>query len=132
VLTAAGQTRAGLARRLARAGYTGRAVEEACRRLTDLGYLDDRRFAASRARRRLDQGRGVRLVAAELRQKGVEADVIDEVLGMVDPDDQLVRARALAEKLLGARGRERTMAALVRRGYSPRIARRAVEEIAVD
>jgi regulatory protein len=113
---------------LTRAGFAAGAVEDARRRLVDLGYLDDQGFAASRAARRLRQGRGARVVAAELRQKGVASELINDVLAKIDQEDQLDRARAIAEKLLPARGKERTLAALLRRGYSRWLARTALEQ----
>jgi regulatory protein len=134
ILNAAGQTRAGLARRLARAGYEEAEVMEACNQLEAHGYLDDRGFAASRLRRRQAQGRGARLIAAELRQKGVPPEVIDEALAGRDEEIEVARAMELAAKLVARRAgeppgqrRDHVLAALVRRGYPPGVARRALQ-----
>ena len=134
ILNAAGQTRAGLVRRLSRAGYEEAEVRQACDQLEAHGYLDDRNFAASRLRRRQQQGRGARLIAAELRQKGVSPEVIDEVLSERDEEAEIARAMELAAKLVArradeppARRRDHVMAALVRRGYPAGLARRALE-----
>ncbi|HEV3233922.1 MAG TPA: RecX family transcriptional regulator [Candidatus Dormibacteraeota bacterium] len=134
ILNAAGQTRLGLARRLSRAGYGETEVEEACAQLEAHGYLDDRGFAASRLRRRQQQGRGARLIAAELRQKGVSPDVIDDVLADRDEEAEVERAMELAVRMVARRAseppakrRDHVMAALVRRGYPASVARRALE-----
>lgn len=134
ILTAAGQTRAGMARRLERAGYDADEIEDACAQLQALGYLDDRSFAASRVRRRQQQGRGARLIAAELRQKGVSPDVIDDALAGRDEQVEVRRAGELAIRLAARRAaeppaqrRDHVLAALVRRGYPIGIARQAFE-----
>lgn len=134
VLNAAGQTKAGLERRLARAGFEPEAITGAVTRLQSAGYVDDTAFARSRLRRRQEQGRGARLIAAELRQKGIAPEVIDEVLGDRDEDVEVARARELAVKLVArkagespAKRRDHVMAALVRRGYPAGVARQALE-----
>ena len=74
-------------RRLASMGYRTQLVEDAVRRMTELGYLDDEAFArawvASRDRARPRGGHALR---RELQLKGVERDVIDEVLSERDDD----------------------------------------------
>ncbi len=135
ILNAAGQTRVGLSRRLLRAGYEEADIEQACVQLEAHGYLDDRGFAASRLRRRVQQGRGARLIAAELRQKGVSPEVIDGVLADRDEEAEVERAMDLAARLVArkadeppAQRRDHVMAALVRRGYPAGLARRALEQ----
>jgi regulatory protein len=135
ILNAAAQSRSGLSRRLLRAGYDEAEVEAACDELESHGYVDDRGFAASRLRRRVQQGRGARLIAAELRHKGVRPEVIDEVLGERDEEVEVERAMELAARLVArkadeapAQRRNHVLAALVRRGYPPGLARRALEQ----
>ncbi len=131
ILAAAAQTEVGLTRRLARAGYDEKTVEGVCRRLRRLRYLDDGAFAASRVRMRQEQGRGRKLIAAELRQKGVSSAAIDEALGSADPDQELAQAARVAGRLAAryredpARARRGVMSALIRRGYSFATAREA-------
>jgi regulatory protein len=134
VLNAAAQTRSGLARKLHRAGYGPVAVETACDRVEALGYVDDRAFAEAALRRRQQQGRGLKVIGAELRHKGIDPELIDEVLGEVNLEDEVQRAAELAVKLLQrhqgepvVRRRERVLGTLVRRGYTPWVARKALE-----
>ena len=133
ILKAAAQTRAGLGRRLSRAGYDDDTVAGVCARLVEVGYLDDRAYAESALSRRRRQGRGARLVASELRHKGIDPGVIQDLLGSVDETEELERATALAAQMLARRAaeeprlrRERIMGTLARRGYSQGVARRAV------
>jgi regulatory protein len=134
ILNAAGQTRSGLERRLARADLDPDTIADVVGRLQSAGYVDDTAFARSRLRRRQEQGRGARLIAAELRQKGISPEVIDEVLADRDEDVEVARAGELAVKLVArkagespAKRRDHVMAALVRRGYPAGVARRALE-----
>jgi regulatory protein len=68
-------------RRLGRAGYRSELVEDAIRRLTELGILDDEAFGRawveSRDRAR---PRGEMALRRELGLKGVERGVVDELL----------------------------------------------------
>jgi regulatory protein len=69
-----------------------------------LGYIDDRKFACQWAssRARL-QGYGRHRIEQELRQKGVEREVIREALDeVVPPEDERENARRVAEKKLQA------------------------------
>lgn len=134
ILNAAGQTRSGLARKLSRAGYTAAAVDAACDRVEAMGYVDDRAYAEASLRRRQQQGRGLKVIAAELRHKGVDPDLIDDVLKDVKSEDEVQRAAELAVKLLqrhegepAVRAREKVMGTLMRRGYAPWVAKKAVE-----
>jgi regulatory protein len=69
-------------RRLSTMGYRAALVDETLSRLTELGYLDDEAFArswvASRDRAR---PRGAHALRRELQLKGVDRELIDEVLG---------------------------------------------------
>jgi regulatory protein len=134
VLNAAGQTRSGLARKLSRAGYAPASVEAACDRVEAMGYIDDRAYAEAALQRRQQQGRGLKVIAAELRHKGIAPELIDEVLQQVKPEDEVQKAVELAVKLLqrhrgepAVRRREKVMGTLMRRGYAPWVARKALE-----
>lgn len=74
-------------------------MDEALARCAEQGYLDDastaRTFAAERQDRRgLGRGR----IAAELRRRGASSAAVSAVLAEVDPEADLVRARAAAAK----------------------------------
>jgi regulatory protein len=125
-------------RRLTSAGYRGDLVDGAIARLTELGMLDDEAFArawvASRDRAR---PRGERAIREELRQKGVDREIVDLVLeersetaeGELTPDleaaERLVRKneRSLARVADPRQRRQRAYALLARNGFDPDVCR---------
>lgn len=69
--------------------------------LTDLGYLDDRRFACRFLHEKAQGGWGTARIRLELLRKGVDRSLVEEVLAEaeMDPDERSERERALAEEL---------------------------------
>jgi len=137
-------------RRLTGAGYQPALVEGAIARMTELGMLDDAVFAQawveSRDRAR---PRGERAIREELRTKGLDRTVVDDVLEArraaaaehstdADGDQPSVSAeRAAAERLLARNARalsrvadprqrrQRAYALLARSGFDPETCREA-------
>jgi regulatory protein len=138
------RTRWELERRLRRAGVEEPTVERTLERLATLGFVDDRAFARWWAEQRDRHApRGRRMVEAELRQHGVPREIIEELRGseIAEPalDHHGLPAteddRALAALDRHLRGRpipddrravERIGMYLVRRGFDPETARRAI------
>jgi regulatory protein len=98
-LTVAPRTRAELADALARGGVPDDVTEITLDRLEELGLVDDEEFARQWARTR-QAGRGLarRALAYELRQRGVEDEVVRNALDDPDLDDELEAARALVRR----------------------------------
>jgi regulatory protein len=90
-------------------------VEAALKRLSELGYLEDRRLAFDRAEDALANGRGPQLIAERLTKAGIDPPIVAEALAALSsrveqacldllrarlgqaPDGRaLVRARRLA------------------------------------
>ena len=69
-----------LADKLCMAGFADDIAAEAVDRLSTEGLQDDRRFVEGFARSRINQGKGPLRVQSELRQKGIDPAVLDEVL----------------------------------------------------
>ena len=133
ILNAAAQTRSGLQHKLARAGFAPGAVDVACSRVEAMGYVNDRAYAEAALHRRQQQGRGVKVIASELRQKGIDRALVDELLGQVSEEDEIEGATELARKQLERnadqpRQREKMIGRLMRRGYAPSVARKALEK----
>lgn len=89
------------------------------------GYIDDAKFARTlTAARRRDKNASRRATSAELRRKGVDASIIEEVLADIEPEAELDSAVELAlKKLRSASGKpetlaQRTYAMLARRGFT--------------
>jgi len=66
--------------RMERKGFEKDVIEEVLRYLESQKYLDDRRFAEVWAYDRLRKNYGRRRVIWELREKGVNQEIIDEVV----------------------------------------------------
>jgi regulatory protein len=135
VLNAASQTRLGLERKLVRAGYAAATADAACSRVEAMGYVNDRTYAEALLSKRRQQGRGVKVISSELRHKGIDPALIDDLLGQLSAEDEVEGATALAVKLLSrhegeplVRRREHVIGGLIRRGYAPWVARRAMEK----
>lgn len=83
--------------------FKRKKVSEALRdklvgRLKDLDLLDDRRFAAWWVeQRQYFKPRGGRLLSFELKSKGVDKSIIDDVLAGIEIDEAVV-AKKLVEK----------------------------------
>ena len=123
-LTASARTRAQLAQSLADKEIPDDVAESVLDRFTDLGLIDDADYAAAFAdSRRTRSGWSRRAIAAKLRERGVDRELIDGVLATVGPDDEFASALALGRRKW-AQGsvpddtrRRRLVAMLARRGY---------------
>ena len=117
ILRGAGQSAASLQRKLERRGYTADAAGDAVRRCAASGYVNDAAMAASVAARHRRAGHGRARVAADLRAKGVAAELISEALdGQNDTEE--AAALAVAQQLwerTGRRGASRSAGAHARR-----------------
>ena len=110
-------------RYLRQKGYAAAAIEAAMARLVAKRYVDDEAFARSwlNHRERL-RPRGVRGLAHELRQKGIEREMIDDVL--TDLDEAASAWAAIEGKMHRWRGldqsafRKKVMGFLSRRGFA--------------
>jgi regulatory protein len=130
-----------LRRRLQRAGADDELIDATLERLAGMGLADDLAFARWWAEQRdRHSPRGRRMVEAELRQRGVPREVIEELRGTeiaepAFPDEQLPqneaeRARVALERHLRGRpvpddrrAQQRIGMFLVRRGFDPETVR---------
>lgn len=102
--------------RLGRRGYDPEQVEAVVSRLQEQGLLEDRAFARLWVEnRRLSSPRGRQRLAAELRQKGLAAEVIADVLAEAADEDEAAQALELA------RGRARALSGLERPAFLRRL-----------
>jgi SOS response regulatory protein OraA/RecX len=86
------RSRADVAARLERAGVDAAARDEALEMLERVGYVDDRRFARSRAEALAGRGRSDAAIRYELEGGGAAPEAIDEALARLPPE----RERAIA------------------------------------
>jgi regulatory protein len=131
LLTARARTRAELAGQLAKRGYPDDVSTQVLDRLAGVGLIDDADFAEQWVRSRREKaGKGKRALAAELRTKGVDNEVITAALADIDAGaereraEQLVRDKLRRERLTedDAKLARRLVGMLARRGYSQTMA----------
>jgi regulatory protein len=131
LLTARARTRAELEGQLAKRGYSDEVSQRVLDRLAQVGLVNDEDFAEQWVRsRRVNAGKAKRALAAELRNKGVDNDVITAALADIDAGaereraEQLVRDKLRREKLGDddTKVARRLVGMLARRGYSQSMA----------
>ena len=132
LLTARARTRAELSGQLAKRGYPDDVSTRVLDRLAHVGLVDDVDFAEQWVQsRRVNAGKGKRALAAELRTKGVDNDVITAALADIDAGaerqraEQLVRDKLRREKLADdddPKVMRRLVGMLARRGYGQSMA----------
>jgi regulatory protein len=132
LLTARARTRAELEGQLAKRGYPDDVSAHVLDRLMQVGLVDDADFAEQWVRsRRMNAGKGKRALAAELRTKGVDNDVITAALADIgegaerERAEQLVRDKLRREKLGDdddTKVARRLVGMLARRGYGQSMA----------
>ncbi len=131
-----------LRRKVQERGWTGDdpanfdAIVDRC---ADLGYVDDRVFAETRAASLGRRGYGGRRIGAALQGAGIERELVAAV--MPDEDAALIAAQIYARrKRIGAFGdivtdpkvRQRQFAAMLRAGHSFDLAKRFTNAVSID
>jgi len=121
---------------LRRKGFGGQAIEKAVEKLKGYGFIDDRAFASNWVNSRLrNSPKGRAAMAWELKQKGVDAEIIDEVIGSISGEQEEAVANRLAQKYY-ERYREvedkrkrayKVAQALARRGFDWELIQRVIE-----
>ncbi len=127
LLTIRDRSEAELAERLRRKGFAEAAVAEALQRCRELGYLDNRRYAAERARFLLRSGRAVGpRILADLKSRGIAEPDARAALEEASREysEQRILADALARRFAGFsyhqaddRERRRVVNYFQRRGF---------------
>jgi regulatory protein len=135
-LTGQPRSRAELATKLARKQVPADVAQRLLDRFEEVGLIDDEAFARDWVQSR-QAGRGLarRALKVELRRKGVDPQVVDDVVEEVDPDDEVEAARRLVRRKLPSLQRydevtvvRRLTGMLGRKGYSSGVAFRVVRE----
>ncbi|HYH11000.1 MAG TPA: regulatory protein RecX [Thermomicrobiales bacterium] len=139
LLTHRGRSERELRQRLRQKGYTAAAIDETIRRVVDWGYLNDEQFAAAWVEQRSSgKPRSRRALAHELREKGVDRQIVETTIEEADIDEVADARRLAADKWRKERGedpakrRQRTAAFLARRGYGWDVAKQVIDELASD
>lgn len=126
--------------KLLRAGYRPSTVEMVIYKLQRENLLDDADFARQWVESRQHHKLGRSRIAQELRRKGISQEEAEDALSVIDDDDQLSGAIALAEKAATRikpgedmrKAASRIAGILARRGYSWDIAKQAIAQALSD
>jgi regulatory protein len=98
--------------RLEGRGFGEEARREALERLERIGYVDDERFARTRAEQLAVRGSGDALIRHDLEERGIEPEDVVSALEALEPERE--RARRIVE----SRGRSaKTARYLASRGF---------------
>jgi regulatory protein len=127
LLAVRARSRRELERRLERRGFAERDITAALDRLSEAGLVDDAAFAAAYAESRAGRGADSRVIAAELRERGVAPKLAERAAEAAVPVDEraercleVAAARLARMDGLAPEVRFRRLAAyLDRRGYPP-------------
>jgi regulatory protein len=135
-LSVSARTRRELAEDLGLRGVPSEAIEQVLDRFTEVGLIDDAEFARLWVEsRRRSRGSAPRVLRQELREKGVDPELIEATLESIGADEQREDARRLVDAKLRSVARfddavqiRRLVNLLVRRGYSPSMSYEVVRE----
>jgi regulatory protein len=135
-LTGRARTRHELADKLRQRRVPDEIATRLLDRFTEVGLIDDAAFARQWVEsRQASRGLARRVLADELRRKGVDAEVVREAVDELDPADEEAAARALVRKKLPSLRRvdratatRRLTGMLARKGYSAGVAFAVVKD----
>jgi regulatory protein len=121
-------------RRLKRRGFDYETVQEVISKLKEQHLIDDVGFSEFWRNNRLSfSPRSIRLIRLELRQKGVAAETVNEVLKDLDDEDSVYEAGLKKARRLTCSDyddfRRRLYDYLRRRGYGYETVKRATERL---
>ena len=133
------RTRRELEQALHKKGVPPEASEEVLNRLSEVGLIDDQKFADAWFESQLRRQRSTRALRYELRTKGVDTEVVELAAGTADDDADLEAARALVAKrqpslqrLPGEVRYRRLAGQLARRGFPSSVIATVLHETPPD
>jgi len=115
-------------------------VLEAIQKLKDLGFLNDETFSQALLNTQKATGKkGPKSIRQELRKKGIDRDLQEEILSSYSENEQLAIATELAEKVVRTeRGKtpfqlkQKIQETLLRKGYGFEVIGQVVDRVDVD
>ena len=139
-LAARARSKHEIEQKLMQAGYRPCTVEMVIYKLQRENLLDDADFARQWVESRQNHKLGRSRIAQELRRKGISQDEAEEALSIIEDEDQLSGAIALAAKAAARikpdedlrKASNRIAGMLARRGYSWDIVKQAVSAAISD
>lgn len=122
ILTYRDHSREELKRKLLTASFSEEAAEAAVQKVSDMGLINDREYARKLARELLFRKRwGERRAVGEMLRRGLERELVAEVMEEAQPDPTVQLAEIIEKKYTplpqDEKGRRRMLNALARMGY---------------
>lgn len=129
-------TEKGLKDYLKRKGFDDKIIKQTCDKLKEYGMLDDEKFAKNYFES-MSFSQGKREIARKLLQKGVAKSIVDELLIDVDENDEIQKAKVIAEKFVknrekNAKNKQKCLAHLIYKGYDYCVAKKVLDEIFLE
>jgi len=129
-----------LRRRLMRKKFDAAVIEKVIAFLEGKKFIDDREFAWVWAQEKIKRPLGIARIIRELKIKGIDKNIIEEVLGTIRcgyDEEGIVSelARARLERFKGLepkKARTRLYAYLSRRGFSPDVISDAIKQTGTE
>lgn len=130
-------TKSEMERRLAREGFSEKAIETTVEELIDSGHIRDRKYAENWIVRRLKSNpRGKTLLKHELLDKGVDRETAEQAVAQVETEDEATLALQIAQKRVKQYrqlpvhvAKRRLHGFLARRGFGSGVVRQVLEQI---
>jgi len=125
---------------MARRDVPDAVAEAVLDRFEEVSLVDDEEYSRQWVRsRHVGRGLAPRALTYELRQRGVQEEVVREAVQEIGPDEELAAARELVRRRLPAmagddpaRRTRRLAGMLARKGYGAEVAFRAIRETTRD
>lgn len=114
--------------------YTKEEIEETMSFLKEYHYIDDAEYAKAYIRIH-SSIKSKRQMQMYLQRKGIDRDLVNQELEnnpvdeLVQVEKFLIKKGVTSEEKLELKGKRRVVAALMRRGYSYEVIRRAIESL---
>ncbi len=130
-------TKSEMGQRLAREGFSEKAIGTAIEELIDSGHIRDRKYAENWVvRRQKSNPRGKTLLKRELLDKGVDRETAEQVVAQVETENEATLALQIAQKRVKQYrqlpvhvAKRRLHGFLARRGFESEIVRQVLEQI---
>ena len=113
-----------LVNRLRKKKVSKEVIEKVIAELKNLSLLDDRKFAKSWIQERIRKGYGLLKIKAELKEKGIDQDLLKDLLENLNKDEWVLpQIRELAQKRIKKYNKidlnvkRKVFSYLVRRGF---------------
>ena len=118
---------------LKKKGIDKNAIDGAVIKLENYGYIDDKVFAKNYFES-LKNTKGKRAIVQKLKEKGINSEIISELVENIDDESEEERALLLAKKFAKNRennlkNKQKCLAHLIYKGYDYSVAQRVVNKI---